>query len=283
MSRKQGKGLGGLPVPDFKTAISEINGSVAQPFALPRKPKSDAEAQRLYFHVRTLCFWLDAASSIIQIPYLDRLPFSFGVEAIIGGLIPVVGDAIGFILGLYVVLLCMQFGLPAAELWKMFTNCVIDVLVGIVPIVGDLLDVVFKSNMRNLQILENHLLNNPPPKPQTTKGLTVPSAHFAVRIPPSGPFWPKNHAPETSSFYETAQESRNSTSFFANIFGNPDGVGSQSTKGWQLGGAKRVDIEEVGGWSGESAQMLWRWLLVIFAKVAGKTQQAASGSRKKAT
>lgn len=95
--------------------------------------RTDAEAQRLYFHIRTLCFWLDAASDMIAIPflqpYMNKLPFSFGVEAVLGTLLPVAGDIIGFFVSLYVVLLCMQFGLPAASLWKMLVNCIIDVLV----------------------------------------------------------------------------------------------------------------------------------------------------------
>ena len=84
---KRGRG-----VPDVKSAIKDIQGSVAQPFALPRKPRSDAEAQRLYYHIRTICYWLDAVSDIVRIPGLsDKLPFSFGVDAIVGTLLPIAG------------------------------------------------------------------------------------------------------------------------------------------------------------------------------------------------
>jgi hypothetical protein len=64
---------------------------------------------------------------MIQLPYLDKLPFSIGIESIVGGLLPVAGDLIGFFVSLYVILLCMQFGLPAQALWKMFSNAIIDV------------------------------------------------------------------------------------------------------------------------------------------------------------
>lgn len=90
-SSKAGRSSAGPKIPDIKSAVNEIKGSVAQPFALPRRPQNDAQAERLYYHIRTLCYWLDAASTIIKIPGLDKLPFTFGVEAIIGGLIPVAG------------------------------------------------------------------------------------------------------------------------------------------------------------------------------------------------
>lgn len=66
---------------------------------------------------------------MIQIPYFNKLPFSFGIESIIGGLLPVAGDLIGFFISLYIILLCMQFGLPAEALWKMLSNAIIDVVV----------------------------------------------------------------------------------------------------------------------------------------------------------
>lgn len=43
--------------------------------------------------------------------------------------IPLTGDVLGLVFGLYVVLLSMQFGLPAAALGKMFLNVIIDALV----------------------------------------------------------------------------------------------------------------------------------------------------------
>lgn len=94
MAQPQASGsarTGGPKIPDVKAAINDIRSSVAQPFVLPRRPRTDEEAQRLYYHIRTLCYWLDAANTIVQIPYLDKLPFTFGVEAIIGSLIPVAG------------------------------------------------------------------------------------------------------------------------------------------------------------------------------------------------
>ncbi|MEL7011471.1 MAG: DUF4112 domain-containing protein, partial [Cyanobacteria bacterium J06588_4] len=40
---------------------------------------------------------------------------------------------------------------------KMVKNVAIETAVGSVPIAGDIFDIYFKANMRNLEILENHL------------------------------------------------------------------------------------------------------------------------------
>lgn len=43
----------------------------------------------------------------------------------------------------------------------MILNVFLDVIVGLVPIIGDFLDNLFKSNLRNLAILEDYLLTDP--------------------------------------------------------------------------------------------------------------------------
>lgn len=222
---------------------------------------------------------------MVSIPYLNQLPFHIGVESLIGALLPVAGDVIGFFLGLYVVLLCMQFGLSATFLWKMLTNVIIDAVVGIIPIVGDLIDAAFASNLKNLSLLEDHLLANPPPVSTLSgNGASSTSTHLAVKIPPSGNFWPKANAPDISAFAAGQQPSGRS-SYWSAFLGSANDTGSGTTKGWKLGGAKKSDIQQVGGWSGDAAHMLWRWIIAIFAKIAGRTQQAAKGAadkRKKA-
>lgn len=47
-----------------------------------------------------------------MIPGLNQLPFDFGLEAVIGAALPVAGDVIGVILGLYFVFLAWLFGCP---------------------------------------------------------------------------------------------------------------------------------------------------------------------------
>ncbi|CAE6495425.1 unnamed protein product [Rhizoctonia solani] len=122
-----------------------------------RRPLTDVEAQKLYNHIRTVAWWLDA------LPFLTNagLPFKVGVDDIISAL-PVWGDLFSTVLSLYQVYLSWIFGVPMAILIRMIINVIIDLFVGIVPFIGDALDVLFKANLRNLDLLEDWLLKDAP-------------------------------------------------------------------------------------------------------------------------
>lgn len=48
-------------------------------------------------------------------------------------------------------------GLPLALRLKMIGNVVLDLVIGLLPIIGDLADAIYKANTRNAHILEAHL------------------------------------------------------------------------------------------------------------------------------
>lgn len=113
--------------------------------------QNDQEAQRLYNHLRTFAWYADS------LPLLSpKLPFNIGLDAIIG-FIPYVGDAIGALIGLYLVFLASLFGLPVRILAVMVALVVVDTVVGAVPLVGDALDVAFKVSSRRAQLTSFHL------------------------------------------------------------------------------------------------------------------------------
>ena len=77
----------------------------------------------------------------------------FGLEGILG-VIPVAGDALGGLLGLYPVWLARKHKLPKSVAAKMVANLGVEIAGGAIPWVGDLFDVAFKANLRNLKLLE---------------------------------------------------------------------------------------------------------------------------------
>jgi len=87
-----------------------------------------------------------------------RIPgtrYSFGADSIIG-LVPVVGDFAGAAISLYIVNEARRLGVPNDKLFKMLVNIGFDAAAGSVPLAGDLFDVYFKSNRRNLDLVLEH-------------------------------------------------------------------------------------------------------------------------------
>jgi hypothetical protein len=82
--------------------------------------------------------------------------YRLGIDSLIG-LVPGVGDVVGGILSLYIIAQSARLGAPRSLLVRMGLNVAVDTLVGEVPILGDLFDIGYKPNLRNLALLEGHL------------------------------------------------------------------------------------------------------------------------------
>jgi hypothetical protein len=80
--------------------------------------------------------------------------FRFGLNSLIG-LTPAAGDALLAAVSLYIVWEARALGVPRPKLMKMLANVGVETLAGTVPIVGDLFDMTFKANLRNLAIIED--------------------------------------------------------------------------------------------------------------------------------
>lgn len=79
-----------------------------------------------------------------------------GLDAL-AGLVPVAGDMLTAVLGLYIVWEARLLGLPKWQIARMLGNVALDTAIGAVPVAGDLFDFVFRSNSMNLKILRRHL------------------------------------------------------------------------------------------------------------------------------
>jgi hypothetical protein len=80
----------------------------------------------------------------------------FGLDAIVG-LVPVVGDTATLLASLYPVYVAQKHNVSWFTRARMLGNVVLDAAIGVVPVIGDLFDVGFKSNQKNLKLLENAL------------------------------------------------------------------------------------------------------------------------------
>jgi hypothetical protein len=94
-----------------------------------------------------------------------RIPgtnWRFGLDGIIG-LIPGVGDAAGALISLYIVAEAWRLGARKRTIVWMLGNIALDALLGAVPVLGDLFDVAWKANVKNMRLLKRDLAHARPP------------------------------------------------------------------------------------------------------------------------
>ena len=103
-------------------------------------PKVLLEAQKL----------ANLTDSKIRIPFLGiRLGLDFLV-----GLIPIVGDIIMVAVSISIVAMAKSMKVPKVLRIAMLKNIGVDFLLGLIPFVGDLVDIFYKSNQKNVRIME---------------------------------------------------------------------------------------------------------------------------------
>ena len=87
---------------------------------------------------------------------IPGINYSIGLDTIIG-LVPVIGDVITAIMGGYIVWEARNLGVPKWKLARMMGNIAIDTGLGAIPLAGDLFDMLYRSNSKNLKIIKKHL------------------------------------------------------------------------------------------------------------------------------
>lgn len=118
---------------------------------MPRPSSRPAAAGHPHLaRLHTLSYWLDSA---VHIPGTS---IRFGLDPIIG-LLPGGGDTAGLLLSSYIVLEAARMGVSKSTLMTMAFNILLETVAGVVPVVGDLFDATWKSNVRNLRLLEEQL------------------------------------------------------------------------------------------------------------------------------
>jgi hypothetical protein len=109
----------------------------------------DARDDRALVALRKWAVLLDSA---FQVP---GTKLRFGLDPIIG-LLPGGGDLVTGFFSVMIVLHAVRLRIPKVVIARMVVNSAIDMLTGIVPLLGDLVDVAWKANLRNLTLLERH-------------------------------------------------------------------------------------------------------------------------------
>ena len=89
--------------------------------------------------------------------------YRVGLDPILG-LLPGGGDTLTAFFSAYIVWEAAQMGLPRETLIRMVWNIVLDSLLGFIPVLGDIFDVAWKANVKNISLIESHLASPVPSK-----------------------------------------------------------------------------------------------------------------------
>ena len=81
----------------------------------------------------------------------------FGLDAILG-LIPGVGDFATFLISGMMVSVLAKNGASGFVMARMILNIVVDALIGSIPLIGDLFDIGFRANEKNLKLMREHYI-----------------------------------------------------------------------------------------------------------------------------
>lgn len=113
--------------------------------------------------------------------------WKIGLDPIIG-LIPGIGDLVSAVLSGYIILEAARADIPTLTLAKMLGNVGIDTLFGAVPALGDVFDAAWKSNTKNVALLQRHLevTVTPVPAKRSVVGRTILAGVVLVLIVGAG-------------------------------------------------------------------------------------------------
>ena len=87
---------------------------------------------------------------------IPRTKITVGLDNILG-LVPVVGDAAALLPSLWIIWQARKLGATPGALAYMLMNTLIDLVIGSIPIIGDIFDVLYNANVRNVNALERNL------------------------------------------------------------------------------------------------------------------------------
>ena len=104
--------------------------------------------------------WAVLLDSAFQVP---GTRWRFGLDPIVG-LLPGAGDLVTGFFSVMILLHSVRLRIPKVVIARMMVNIGLDLLTGAVPLLGDLVDAAFKSNLRNLALLERHARPGVPPE-----------------------------------------------------------------------------------------------------------------------
>jgi hypothetical protein len=138
-----------------------VSVSRAFPDRGPSRPSSHSTSQQVphldHHEVKLTLARLDGLARVMDSAVtIPGTKIVMGFDALLG-LVPVIGDAISGIISSYIIWEARRLGVSRLVMARMVTNSTIDAVIGSVPFAGDIFDVAYKSNLKNVALLKRHI------------------------------------------------------------------------------------------------------------------------------
>ena len=105
--------------------------------------------EKLPHDLVTLRRFADLMDRAVAIPGTRQ---TIGLDAA-AGLIPGVGDVVTGAMSAWIIVTAVRHRVPPRKLARMFFNLIVDIVLGSIPLAGDVFDVLHKQNLMNMRIL----------------------------------------------------------------------------------------------------------------------------------
>lgn len=102
---------------------------------------------------RKLAKFANIMDSMVRIPFTKQ---GVGADAALSSA-PVIGDMAGLVLTGYAFALGLKIGVPARKMMPAVQLAIIDMIIGIVPAAGTLLDVFIRPSRKTVEIVHEHI------------------------------------------------------------------------------------------------------------------------------
>lgn len=111
---------------------------------------SEDQARREFAQSIERLAWL--MEGVVRLPVVGPV----GLDAVLG-LFPIAGDVLSAAIAVSLIGRSLKYGVPHDLIGRMLGNVLFDLIIGSVPVAGDLADMWFRANTRNVALLRAYL------------------------------------------------------------------------------------------------------------------------------